>query len=187
MLFILGEAYFKAMDNPLLYFQVLMLSAQFEAVSTKTCTNTMCCCNSLVTYVQGSSFGLHGFCQTKINSNVTCVAGESSCIWSMTFRLTIFSDLLLSQTVFLGVFARYFSFYMKPCCLFFRLSNSYPASKPIVATLFILPSLFTYGNCFLFQRLFKHNYVSDAHMGYLQTSLFQIYSIRDQWHTFNSI
>ena len=30
---ILGEAYFKAVDNPLLYFQVLMLSAQFEAVS----------------------------------------------------------------------------------------------------------------------------------------------------------
>ncbi|CAB3987731.1 nuclear pore complex Nup93-like, partial [Paramuricea clavata] len=26
-----GEAYFKAVDNPLLYFQVLMLSAQFEA------------------------------------------------------------------------------------------------------------------------------------------------------------
>ena len=48
-------------------------------------------------------------------------------------------------------------------CLFFRLSNSYLASKPIVATLFISPSLFTYGNCFLFQRLFKHNYVSDAH------------------------
>lgn len=29
----LGEAYFKAMENPLLYFQVLMLSAQFEPVS----------------------------------------------------------------------------------------------------------------------------------------------------------
>ena len=32
-LFYLGEAHFKAIDNPLLYFQVLMLSAQFEAVS----------------------------------------------------------------------------------------------------------------------------------------------------------
>ena len=48
MLFILGEAYFKAMDNPLLYFQVLMLSAQFEAVSTKFCLNTMWCCRVIL-------------------------------------------------------------------------------------------------------------------------------------------